>query len=234
MNGQLPLGIQLPPDPGLEGFVAGPNAEVLAALQALAGDGSEPYLYLWGESGSGRTHLLLGTCRRAERLGRNSQYLDLADHARLAPELLQGLERLALVALDNLETVAGRGAWEQALFGLFNRLRDAGGRLLVASRVPAAELPLELPDLRSRLTWGPGFRLRPLDDAGRMELLQRAAAARGIPLRSAEARYILNRCPRDPHSLQALLDRLDRLSLAAQRRPSIALIRQLLESAEGG
>jgi len=225
---QLPLGLRLPREPDLAAFVPGSNAAALAAVQQMSAGTGEPYLYLWGEASSGKTHLLLAACRAVEVRGGAVQYLDLGRHAELHPDLLQGLESLDLVGLDQLQAVAGDNAWEQALFDLFNRLRAAGVRLLAVGDRAAAELPLALPDLRSRLTWGPGFRLRPLDDAGRLELLQRSAAARGMRLETAAARYILHHCPRDPHSLETLLERLDRITLAEQKRLSIALIRQAL------
>jgi DnaA-homolog protein len=228
MSRQLPLEIRLPREPDLAGFVVGDNGEALAAVQALCGSGGEPYLYLWGEPGSGKTHLLLGACRALEHQGRPVQYLDLGRHQELHPDLLLDLERLELVCLDRVQTIAGLAPWEQALFGLFDRLRAAETRLLVAGDRAAGELPLGLADLHSRLTWGPGFRLRPLDDAGRLELLHRSASARGMRLEHAAARYVLNHCPRDTHSLEALLERLDHLTLAEQRRPTIALIRRAL------
>ena len=146
--------------------------------------------------------------------------------------MLQGLEQLDLLCLDNVEAIAGECVWEHALFDLFNRLREAGSRLLAAGSAPATELTLQLADLRSRLGWGPGYRLRPLDDDTRMEVLQRSAATRGMQLAPAAARYILNHCPRDLHSLERLLERLDHWSLAEQKRPTITLIRRALDGPE--
>jgi DnaA family protein len=229
---QLPLAIRLPREPDLDGFIPGPNTAAVAAVRACAGGGTEPYLYLWGGSGSGKTHLLLGACRAVQGRGGSSQYLDLRRHPELHVAMLQGLERLDLLCLDNVEAIAGKGEWEQALFDLFNRLREAESRLLAAGEAPAAELSLKLADLRSRLAWGPGFRLRPLDDAARMELLHRSAATRGMQLAPAAARYILNHCPRDLHFLETLLDRLDRRSLAEQKRPTIAVIRRTLDGSD--
>jgi DnaA family protein len=231
--GQLPLGIRLPREPELDGFVAGPNGAALAAVRAQAEGAGEPYLYLWSEPGGGRSHLLLGACGLAQARGAAQQYLDLEECRQWRPEALQGLENLDLVALDNVAAIAARADWEQALFALFNRLRDTAGRLLVSGDRPAPELPIALPDLRSRLAWGAGFRLWPLDDEGRAELLRRSAAARGMTLDAGQTRYILSHCPRDPHALEALLERLDRLTLAAQRRPTLALIRAAMAAPEG-
>ena len=64
MTRQLALPISPPPEPTLENFVPGANAELLARLRALAaGELAESVLYLWGEPGSGRSHLLAASAR---------------------------------------------------------------------------------------------------------------------------------------------------------------------------
>lgn len=56
---QLALGISPPPQPTLDNFVPGANAELVARLRELkAGKFADSVLYLWGESGSGKSHLL--------------------------------------------------------------------------------------------------------------------------------------------------------------------------------
>jgi len=62
---QLALGISPPSQPTLDNFVPGANAELLARLRALAArQSAESFVYLWGEAGSGKSHLL-GACERA-------------------------------------------------------------------------------------------------------------------------------------------------------------------------
>jgi DnaA family protein len=121
-----------------------------------------------------------------------------------------------------------------ALFTLFNRLRDRGGGLLVSADRPAATLPLALPDLRSRLGWGPCYRLQPLDEEDCKALLQSAAARRGLRLGPDLVDYLMRRLARDPGSLLAFLEALDRESLAARRAPSIPLARRVLASGSTG
>ena len=56
---QLALGISPPPQPTLDNFVPGANAELLARLREFqAGTFPDAVLYLWGEPGSGKSHLL--------------------------------------------------------------------------------------------------------------------------------------------------------------------------------
>ena len=133
MSAQLPLQIGLRPPATLEGFVAGDNAQALASVHACALGTGEPLLFLAGPPGSGRTHLLAGACNLAATAGLRCAYLPMGDPAGLAPGLLSDLEALDLVCLDDLEGIAGDRGWEEAVFGLFNGLRDHGGRLIAAA-----------------------------------------------------------------------------------------------------
>jgi len=142
--------------------------------------------------------------------------------------MLEGLEQQAVVTVDDVHAIAGQAAWEEALFHLFNRLREAGNRLVVSARGAPAALNLQLPDLVSRLGWGPVFQLQPLDDDGKRAALQLRARQRGMELPDEVAWYLLRRSPRDMDSLFELLQRLDVASLAAQRRLTIPFVRGLI------
>lgn len=228
---QLPLAVQLRPQADFADYLPGPNAEAVAAVAAWADGVGDAFLYLFGPTGTGKTHLLQAACRVGAAHAAALLYLPLA-HPGLAPAVLEDLERAELIALDDIHSVAGDAAWERGLFDLYNRLREAGRRLLVSADAPAAELPLGLPDLRSRLGWGPGYRLRPLGEDDCKQLLLKTAARRGLDLGAGAVGYILQRCPRDAGYLLGLLDELDRVSLQDKRRPSVWLIRQLLEGSQ--
>ncbi len=99
---------------------------------------------------------------------------------------------------------------------------------MVSARCAPAALNLGLPDLVSRLGWGPVFQLQPLDDEGKRAALQLRARQRGMELPDEVAVYLLRRSPRDMDSLFELLQRLDVASLAAQRRLTIPFVRALI------
>jgi len=220
---QLPLRIGLRDSATLGNFLTGPNAEAVAALE----QSDEPFVYLWGASGTGKSHLLQAVCHEFAATGGTPAYLPLAEE-RLAPEVCEGLEAMPLVCFDDVQAVAGEPEWEVALFHLYNRVREAGGRLLAAGTAPPGQLGFGLPDLRSRLGWGPVFHLQPLSDDQKVEALCRRASARGITLGPEVARYLMRRYRRDTHGLFDLLERLDRASLAAKRRLTIPFVRELL------
>ncbi len=221
---QLPLRIGLRDSATFANFFPGDNAAALYALQQAA----EPFIYLWGGSGCGKSHLLQAACHAETARGGVPAYLPLAELAAAGADVLEGMEAMSLVCVDDLERIAGVREWEEALFHLYNRVREAGGRLLVAAAVGPAALDLTLADLRSRLGWGPVFQLHPLGDDGKLAALQLRAHARGLELPDEVGAYLLKRSPRDMHALFELLERLDHASLVAQRRLTIPFVRELI------
>ena len=225
MSDQLPLGIELKPRIDFHSFIGTHNGEVVSRLRML----QEPFIYLWGDQGCGKSHLLQATCREQTETGRPAAYISLADITSMPLDILDGMEAMHLVCLDHLDLLAGRSDWELSLFTLFNQLREGDAHLVVAANSPPAQLDIGLPDLASRLTWGPCYHLIPLDDAGRMELLIRSAEQRGLELSPETASFLLDRVPRDIHSLARLIEKLDQASLAAQRRLTIPFVREILQ-----
>ena len=227
MSPQLPLALRWPRRQRFEHFHAGANAAALAALRSFAVEVGAPWIYLQGAAGSGRSHLLLATCQAATAAGRRVQYLPLATMGDPAAAL-RGVAGSELLALDDLDAIAGNRDAEHALFDLYNRTRSDGGALLFAAVAAPAELGIELPDLRSRLGACTRFALKPLDDAERRAVLRAQAAARGIELDDSVLDWLFARYARDLGALLDLLDKLDQASLAAQRRVTIPFLRELL------
>jgi DnaA family protein len=200
MARQLVLAISPPPEPTLENFVPGANAEVLARLRdAALGALRESVLYLWGEPGSGRSHLLQATVRAASRNG--------------------------LVVADDVDRLDEAG--QIALFNRINEARETGGCVLAAGPCPPAQLALR-PDLHSRLGWGLVYQVQPLSDAEKAVTLRAEAVRRGLALTDEVIWYLLNHVRRDLPSLFAILDELDRRSLERQRPITLALVRESL------
>ena len=224
MSVQLPLGIGLRDSATFDNFFAGPNTEVVLQIEK----GDEPFLFLWGGAGSGRSHLLQAACHRMSGGTGGAVYLPLAETVELAPEMLEGLETMALVTVDDLQQVAGQPEWELGLFHLYNRARESGCQIVMAADAPPGALDVSLPDLQSRLGWGPVYQLLPLADPDKRIALQLRARRRGMELPDEVANYILRRSSRDLHSLFAVLEDLDRASLAAQRRLTVPFVREQL------
>jgi DnaA family protein len=225
---QLPLALRYPPDQRFETYVAAP-AGALAQLQALAQAANADWLFLAGTAGVGKTHLALAVCAAAEAAGRRAAYLPLKAASGRLRDALDAFHG-DVIALDGLDAIVGLRDDEIALFDFHNRARSDGIAVLYTAQAIPDALALSLPDLRSRLGQCTRISLSLLDDDGRREVLRERAQRRGLVLDDAALDWLLRRVGRDLASLTALLDRLDRASLAAQRRITVPFLRQTLGS----
>lgn len=224
---QLTLEVRLRDEATLENFFPLPSdrAAVDALRRQLQGDG-EPVIFLHGGSGSGKSHLLQASCHYA---GAGALYLPLAELADYPPDsVLQGVEAMKLVCLDDIQAVLGNPDWEAALFNFYNRAREAACVLQIAGNAAPRSLPVDLPDLKSRLSWAIVFQLGLAADEEKARILAFRAGRRGLALSSEVATYIVHRAPRGMDELLALLDHLDRRSLAEQRSLSIPFVKATL------
>lgn len=203
--------------------------EQARALDTFCKTDSVNFLYLWGEQGTGKTHLLLAIAEQFQLSDRQAIYLSLADLRRQSqPEILQSLEHTDLICLDDLDAIAGHAGWQEAIFHCFNRLQLAEGKLVVAGLANPAHIQLSLPDLRSRLATALIYQLPALDDPEKQQALIRQAQSRGLTMSEEVANYLLRHHSRDMVVLIALLQKLDKASLQKQRRLTVPFVKQVL------
>ena len=217
---QLLLDITPATQPTLDNFVAGRNLELLSALRhALAGSSSELSFYIWGETGSGKSHLLQACVRAALDTQRNAAYVQ--------GNVPQFAEVVAVDDVERLDDAAQIG-----LFDLYNRMRDSGGMLLVSGTQAPLHLQLR-DDLRTRLGWGLVYQVHGLNDDEKAEALAQHAQAKGFSLPTEITQYLLRHGSRDLPSLMAVLDALDEHSLRLHRAPSVPLLKEVLRQVLG-
>ena len=204
------------------------NTNIIPMLLQFLRNDNDPFFLLWGEPGSGKTHLLTATCSEYEKLGHSVAYLPMETVADLSPELLMGLEQYAMVCIDNIHCIAGNKEWETALFNLYNQLRNTGKKILVSSLSRPDKTAYVLPDLLSRLQWGMSFQLTPLVDEQKKQLVWELAQARSLPIDSNMIDYLFKHYDRNLTSLVSLLDILDKKSLQEKRKLTIPFISQII------
>lgn len=229
MSAQLTLALSLRDEARFDNFYPGKNDEILSELKNTASGRGERLIYICGTLGEGCTHLLQACCHHAEQHQLSSVYLPMENLLSFSPDILTGLESLSLICVDDIQAIAGNDAWEEAVFHLFNRVNEAGGRMIIAAHNLPKAIHLVLPDLVSRLSWGIVYQLHALSDAEKLAALMMRAARRGILLSEEVGKYILTHCPRYMATLFAALDALDKASLAAQRRLTIPFVKKVLQ-----
>jgi DnaA-homolog protein len=221
MSEQLPLGLRWQAEFDLDNFVFATPGERQMLLSALSQPGGARIL-ITGPPGCGKSYLLRALCKHLQ-----GDYL----HAGALPATRENAAA-GLRALDDLPLICGNLAAEDWAFADFNRATDARAHWLASSTEIPERLPFALPDLRSRAAGCLQIRLPILqDDAARTAALRAHAAAIGLALEDAVLSYLQTHVSRDLSTLVAWLKRLDFISLARKRKPSVALIRQLLREA---
>lgn len=230
MSGQLPLHWPTPAHARFEDFEPEGNESAVLALRTLVHEALAPApLLLVGPDGAGKTHLAIATVTTARAAGLSSAYVALSRWSDFDPDALSALSSHDLLVIDEVEHCAGRREAEVAVFDLFNRCRDEGRALLLAARETPSQLPLVLPDLRSRLDSATLHVLRPLPESARRRLVQQRARARGFELDDTVLDYLFRRHRRDLPALLDLVERIDRESLARQRRVTVPLVKAVLD-----
>lgn len=226
---QLSLPLYLPDDETFASFWPGENPSLIAALKGALSQQHGSYLYFWSREGGGRSHLLHAACAEMSARGEAVGYVPLDKRTWFVPDVLEGMEQLALVCIDNIECIAGDEAWEMAIFNLYNRILESGRtRLFISGDRPPRQLSLQLPDLASRLDWGQIYKLLPLSDEEKLQALQLRAKLRAFELPEDVGRFLLKRLDREMRTLFMTLDQLDRASITAQRKLTIPFVKEIL------
>ncbi len=234
MNRSLP-GVQIPLEFGFreaadfEHFIEGPNVEVCTVSQTIALGETIHSIYLWGQAATGKSHLLQAVCNLASQHDRNAVYIPLNQHAEFSPEMLEGLEHLAMVCVDDVDCIAGQITWEQALFHLYNRLREQQKPLLMTGSKGPRDLAFQLQDLKSRVSWDLTYHLEALSDTDKINLLQKRANTRNFEIPEEVAAYLVKNVKRDLPSLLKLLDIFDQATLTEKRKLTIPFVKTLIK-----
>jgi DnaA-homolog protein len=211
---QLILDIRPEAPPDFDNYLPGHNAEVMAILRGhAAGSVHEPVVYVWGEAGTGKSHLLAAWSAATGAF----DLLPLPDPP------------MAWLAVDDVDRLDADD--QVRLFGLINAAREGGDKVLASGPLPPGRLNLR-PDLATRLAQGLVFRLLPLSDTDKATALNIRAEAHGLRLPEEVTRYLLIHCRRDLPHLLAVVDALDAFSLSRKRPVSVSLLKELLRLAQ--
>jgi DnaA family protein len=218
----------LAPGPTLKNFFAGPNQAALQHLQLWVGNDKRSPVptYVWGEGGSGKTHLL-----RAAQAALRDQGCPVGWMDATVAEPSAFNEAWRVVILDDVHLYTA--VQQHAAFNWFvNATTPSDGQqrwVLAAGSMPPSDLALR-EDLRTRLGWGHIFQLQELSETERRAVLRQQADDRGVFLSDEVMDFMLNRFSRDLSSLIQLLDQLDGYALQTQRAITIPLIKAMLEA----
>jgi len=229
-QGQMALDISLRDKVCFDSFVSGHNAELKQHLIKVA-EGKETLapLFIWGESGGGKSHLLNSCYRLAEENEQKPWFVSLSDLSaeKGSEAILTDLDDYDIYLMDGLDSIAGMAGWEEGLFQLCNLARDRNKSIIISAIKPPTSLDLGLRDLVTRLMSGLTYQVLPLSDEQKITALQERASSRGFEISEEAVKFILNRYRRETGNLFKILDQIDRASLEQKRLITIPFLRSL-------
>ena len=220
---QIALDIGLVPSASLDNFLAGPNEAALMHLKLWTSNAmrSPVPTYVWGDTASGKSHLLKAVREALRTQGAQVGWIDATVH-----EPAEFNPAWGAVLLDDVHLYTA--VQQHAAFNWFINAQTEQRWVLGAGALPPADLQLR-DDLRTRLGWGHVFALHVLSEAERRAVLRREADARGVFLSDDVMDFMLTRFSRDLGSLMHLLQQLDGYALSTKRAITIPLIKSMLE-----
>ena len=211
-------------------YFAGINQPVIDSLkQSVIGHG-EQQIFLWGKTGQGKSHLLQACCHYAQLYQQQSFYFDLSHYRTFPPEILTGLDNYDVVCIDHLNWIAGKIDWEKELCDFIQRHIRQQNRLIFSSTCLPDFIHLKTVELKTRLSWGAIFQLQTLVETESIDALIFKADTMGFEITPQIGRFLILDQKIELDDLWALLEKLDRASLAAKRKLTLPFLKNLLKS----
>ena len=181
-----------------------------------------PVLVIHGPSGCGKTHL-------AEVWRARSGAQTLSTAALSTAPLRDLVAQNPRFIVEDAQVIGGDASAEEALFHLFNMVRETKGALLLTAPTPPAQWNIKLADLRSRLLSVPVAAIAAPEDELLSALLVKQFHDRQISVDAGIVDYVLPRLERTTASIRAFVEAADKTSLAERRGITVALARRILE-----
>ncbi|GAA5015954.1 DnaA regulatory inactivator Hda [Acinetobacter puyangensis] len=224
---QLQLDIEPYLDAKISDF-AGPSwAPVIDNIRQLH-TGLIKQFYIYGEAGTGKSHLLSAICDSYLDVGKTAINVSLLELLDAPVEAIHALDTYDLVALDDIEAINGMLQWQKAIFHLINLNYEGTGQLVFSSRFAPTELKLQFPDLQSRLTQAVSIRIpngQQFND--RQALLKAVMLRRGLHFEQTIVDYLLLHGPQKTATLLQTLEKLEQLLKGHQLKLSNVKLKQI-------
>ena len=230
MHPQMTLALDTAPATSFDSFHVDSETSVVRDTVRAFTQGAiqDEQIYLSGDTGTGKSHLLSAACQTFSHRGYRVAYLpgEMVNQR----GAIEGMEQVDLLCIDDLQRLDR--ASEVDLFHCINRCRESDTKLIFAADRAPDELGLKLKDLQTRLAWGLVFHLPALSDEGLRHAFRCEIEARSLEASDEVLGYVFRRFPRSMSALKQVVNTLDEVSLSEQRRITIPFIKTIFGEAE--
>lgn len=205
-----------------ETFIVGPsNKFAHAASMAVASKPASLYnpLFIYGNSGLGKTHLLYAI--RSE-IGRThpdmniiyikgdeftNELIDAIRHGTTG-EFHQRYRRADVLLVDDIQFIAGKDSTQEEFFHTFNTLYEAKKQIVLTSDRPPKDIQTLEERLLTRFEWGLTADIQPPDFETRIAIIKRKAELLKIELPDSVIEYVANRLKNNIRQLEGAVKKM--------------------------
>ena len=226
-----------------ENFIKGPsNQFAYAAAQAVASNPSGAYnpLFIYGQSGLGKTHLLtaIATEIKKNHPNFNIVYVDCetftndlisAIQAGRTEEFRQTYRPADVLLVDDIQFIAGKESTQEEFFHTFNTLHGAGKQIVLASDRPAKEIKSLEERLRTRFEWGLTADIQPPDFETRVAIIRRKAELLNLHMPDDVSEFIANHLKSNIRQLEGAVKKLNAYYLLEGIQPAIGVAQNAIK-----
>ena len=211
--------LKLHPDYTFDNFVVGPSNRLAhASCVAVSQSPGNTYnpLFIYGNSGLGKTHLLHAVCFEAQRKSNGAviQYLSCEDFVnRFIRAIEEGnlsgfqsqFRTVDMLIIDDVQFLREREHSQEEFFHTFNALYNNGKQIILSADSPPGKIPSLEERLISRFNWGLVTRIDPPSYETRVAIVQKKAHLRGLNICDEIAEYIARKLHANIRELEGAL-----------------------------
>ena len=224
-------------------FIVGPsNKFAHAACLAVATNPSKAYnpLFLHGNSGLGKTHLLyaIGNEIKKNDPSKVICYIkgddftnELIESLRLAKmaEFRHKYRNADVLLVDDIQFIGGKESTQEEFFHTFNALHSSGKQIVISSDRPPKEIPTLEERLKSRFEWGLIADIQKPDYETRIAILRKKAELEHIAVSDSVLHYIAEKIESNIRELEGSLTRINAMAQLSGGSITLDVAREALD-----
>lgn len=187
-------------------------------------------VYLWGDEGSGKSHILQSITNYTSKIGHKVFYSCLKNHSVIKPDIFESLESFNIICLDDIDTILPLAIWQEAFYYCLELAENNNTKLIVSSSDNINQITTARAETYSRLAASFRYQLPNLNENEIFQALKLRAKYRQIPIGDDVLEYIKNHAARDTKSIFTLFDRLAENSLTLKKTISKKMVKEALSN----
>ena len=230
------LAIDASPELTFDTYIVGSsNKFAHAAALAVAANPAGSYnpLFIYGNSGLGKTHLLYAICNDIKKTHPNMRTLyikgddftnELIDSIRKGAtrEFHQKYRQTDILLVDDIQFIAGKDSTQEEFFHTFNTLYEAKKQIVLTSDRPPKEIQTLEDRLRTRFEWGLIADIQPPVFETRIAIIKRKAELLDINIPNPVLEYIATKLKTNIRQLEGAVKKMKAYYLLQGDQPSMA------------